>query len=96
MERAINDKPLFDKDVPPIAQSHANISITVDATGPFANRFAVAAAAEVNAAPAIDEKETDVNVSLISFTDKNKIFPEIWSQGKFQVTRHTVGIKTIH
>jgi hypothetical protein len=25
MERAINDKPLFDEDVPPIAQSHENI-----------------------------------------------------------------------
>jgi hypothetical protein len=29
MERAINDKPLFDEDSPPIARSHENISITV-------------------------------------------------------------------
>jgi hypothetical protein len=42
MERAINDEPLFDEDVPSIAQSHANISISVDVTGPFANPFAAA------------------------------------------------------
>ena len=36
MECAINDEPLFDEDVPSIIQSHANISISVDATGPFA------------------------------------------------------------
>jgi hypothetical protein len=76
MERAINDEPLFDEDVPPIARSHANISITVDATGPFANPFAAAAAAEVDAAPAIvDAKEMDAKVSSISFTEKNKICP---------------------
>jgi hypothetical protein len=35
MERTINDEPLLDENVPPIAQSHANISIAVDAMGPF-------------------------------------------------------------
>ncbi len=72
MECAINNKPLFDEDVPPIAQSHANISIAVDVTGPFTNPFAAAAAAEVDAAPAIDVKETDAKVSSISFTTRIK------------------------
>ena len=76
MEDTINNKPLFDEDVPPIAWSHANISIAVDATGPFANPFAAAAAAEVDAAHGIaDAKETDAKVSSISFTEKNKICP---------------------
>jgi hypothetical protein len=44
MERAMNNEPLFDEDVPPIAQSHASILIAVDATGPFTNPFAAAAA----------------------------------------------------
>jgi hypothetical protein len=35
MECAINDEPLLDEDVPPITRSHANISIAVDAMGPF-------------------------------------------------------------
>jgi hypothetical protein len=68
MEHAINDKPLINEDVPPIARSHANISIAVDAMGPFANPFATAAAADVDAAPAIDAKETDAKVSSISFS----------------------------
>ena len=76
MECAINNEPLFDEDAPPIAQSHANISISVDAMGPFANPFAAAAAAEVDAAHGIaDAKETDAKVSSISFTEKNKICP---------------------
>jgi hypothetical protein len=65
MECAINDEPLFDEDVPPITQSHANISIAVDAMGPVANPFAAAAAAEaaeVDAAPAKDAKEMDGKV----------------------------------
>jgi hypothetical protein len=70
MERAMNKEPLFDEDVPPITQSHANISIAIDAMGPFGNPFAAAAAAEANAAPAIDDaKETDAKLSLISFTE---------------------------
>jgi hypothetical protein len=67
----------FDEDVPPIARSHANISIAVDATGPFANPFAAAAEAEVDATPVIDVEEMDAKVSSISFTDKNKFFPDI-------------------
>ncbi len=55
MERAINGEPLFGEDVPPIARSHENISIAADVTGPFANPFAAAAAAEVDAAHAIDD-----------------------------------------
>jgi hypothetical protein len=64
----INDKPLLNEDVPPIARSHANISIAVGATGPFANPFAAAAAADIDAAPAIDAKEMDAKVSSISFS----------------------------
>ncbi len=76
MECAINDEPLFDEDVPSIARSHANISIAVDVTGLFAHPFAAAAAAEVDAAPAIDDaKETDAKVSSRSFKEKNKICP---------------------
>ena len=96
MERAINDEPLFDEDVPPIAQSHANISIAVDVTGPFANPFAAAAAADVDAAPVRDVKETDEKVSSFFFTEKNKICPKIWSWGKFQMTRHYVGKKQLN
>ncbi len=33
MEHTINDEPLFGEDVPPIAWSHENISITVDVMG---------------------------------------------------------------
>ncbi len=66
MERAINDEPLFDEDVPPIPCKH--ISIAVDAMGPFANPFAAAAAADVDAAPAIDAKATDAKVSSIPFS----------------------------
>jgi hypothetical protein len=97
MERAINNEPLFNEDVPPIARSHANISIAVDATGTFANPFAAAAEAEVDAAPAIDDaKEMDAKVSTISFTEKNKICPEIWTHGKFQMTRHNVEKKQLN
>ncbi len=68
MERAINDELLFDEDSPPIARSHENISIAVDAMGPFAKSFAAAAAAEVDAAHAIDDgKKTDAKVSSVSF-----------------------------
>ncbi len=95
MERAIDNKPLFNEDIPPIAQSHENISIAVDATGPFANPFAAAAAAEVDSTHAIDDaKKMDAKVSSVSFAEKNKICPEIWTQGKFQMTRHNVGKKT--
>ncbi len=68
MELAINNEPLFDEDVPPIARSHSNISIAVDAMGPFTNPIAAAVAAEVDAAPAIDAKEMDAKVSAISFS----------------------------
>jgi hypothetical protein len=33
MECAINDKPLYKNDVPPIAQSHTSASIAVDVAG---------------------------------------------------------------
>jgi hypothetical protein len=63
--------------------------------GPFANPFAAAAAAKVDAAHAKDDaKKTDAKVSSVSFAEKNKICPEIWTQGIFQMTRHNVGKKT--
>ncbi len=85
MEATINSvidhEPFFDKDVPPTATiwSPSKLTIVFDATGPFANPFA-AAAAEVDATPSMEQK-----VPSLLFTEKNMVCPETWSQGKFQI-----------
>jgi hypothetical protein len=84
----INDKPLYDKDVPiPTATicSPSKLIVAVDGIGPFSNPFAA-----VDATSGMEQR-----VPSLSFAEKIKICPETWSHGKFQVTRHNVGKETV-